>query len=323
MYSDDFMDDILSSVRYTPPTVPTEDEIDCDIVPNELPVGHVLRGYKILKNIGEGGFGLTYLAEEKALERKVVLKENFPGTLCHREKGTLDVVLSSPERGDDTFQWAHNNFMREARLLAALDHPNIAKVYSFFTAHRTSYYVMEHIDGKSLADAVNDYVTHGRTVPQEALLGLMIRMLDALDYLHSRQILHRDIKADNILINKRGMPILIDFGAAREGFGDPDSSVVESVGFSPPEQSSADGNMGPWTDLYAFGATLYYVFTRQPLSGCRQRELYDSTEPIAEHPELSKLYDRRILESIDRSIRLAITERYQSAADWIADLNIE
>lgn len=319
--TDNFLANILDNVHYTPPADGSA-EIECEIALKELPNGHTLHGYKILRSLGAGGFGITYLAEEKILERRVVLKENFPDSLCHRENGTLDVVLSSPEKGDDTFIWAHNNFMREARLLAALDHPNIAKVYSFFSTHRTSYYVTEYIDGKSFADVAQDYNKHNLPIPQDALLGVIIRVLDALDYLHRRDLLHRDIKPDNILINKQGIPILIDFGAAREEFGDSDSGVIESTGYSPSEQGTPDGNMGPWTDLYAFGATLYYVLTKKCLPSCRQRDINDTAEPITEHPTLSKLYDKRILQSIHRSIRPAISERYQSAAEWIADLDI-
>ena len=319
--SDDFLADILDSVHYNPPAAGA-DEYECDIAPKELPNGHLLHGYRILRTLGAGGFGVTYLAEEKALERRVVLKENFPDSICHRETGTLDVVLSSPETGAETFSWAHNNFMREARLLAALDHPYIAKVYSFFEAHRTSYYVTEFIEGKSLADVAADYARKKFPLSQDALLGVMIRMLDALDHLHSRELLHRDIKPDNILINKRGIPILIDFGAAREEYGDSDASVVESQGFSPLEQSTPGGNMGPWTDLYAFGATLYYSLTGTCLPESRMRDISDTAEALVENEKLLKVYDKRLLATIDRSIRPAIADRYQSAADWIADLNL-
>lgn len=319
--SDGFFSGILDDIHYTPPPAGSA-EIECDIAPKELPNGHTLRGYRILRTLGAGGFGVTYLAEEKALERRVVLKENFPDSLCHRESGTLNVVLSAPENGTETFSWAHNNFMREARLLASLDHPSIAKVYSFFEAHKTSYYVTEFIEGKSFADVAADYAQRRFPLSQEALLGVMIRVLDALDHLHNRQLLHRDIKPDNILINKKGLPILIDFGAAREEYGDSDSSVVESQGFSPIEQSTPDGNMGPWTDLYAFGATLYYVLTGTCLPDSRQRDLYDMADKLAEQEQLLKLYDKRLLLSIDRSIRPAIADRYQNAAEWIADLNL-
>lgn len=319
--TDDYFVDILSNVHYTPPPAGAED-YECDIAPKDLPAGHVLRGYRIIRKLGAGGFGVTYLAEEQSIERRVVLKENFPDSLCHRESKTLDVVLSAPERDNGTFTLAHNNFMREARLLAALDHPHIAKVYSFFEAHKTSYYVTQFIEGKSFADVALDYAQKRFPLSQDALLGVMVRVLDALDHLHTRELLHRDIKPDNILINKRGMPILIDFGAAREEYGDSDPNVVESQGFSPIEQSQQNGNMGPWTDLYAFGATLYYVLTGTCLPDCRMRDTFDTADTLAELPNLTALYDKRLLQSIDRAIRPAIADRYQSAAEWIADLNI-
>lgn len=319
-----FLDDILADVHYAPPVTEGDiPEIECDVAPKELPDGHVMHGYRILHTLGMGGFGLTYLAEEKALARQVVLKENFPSSYCHRQSGTLDVVVTNPELSSDIFNWAHNNFMREARLLASLDHPYIARVYAFFEAHGTSYYATEYVDGKSLADVAADYAAHGMPIPQEALLGVLVRLLDAMDYLHARELLHRDIKPDNILINHRGMPVLIDFGAAREDHGDVESGVVESVGFSPAEQSKADGNMGPWTDLYALGATFYYILTGSCLPEGRQRELYDMADTLAEQEKLLKVYDVRLLKSIDRSIRPQISDRYQSAAEWLADLRID
>ena len=314
---DNFLSNILDDMHCTLPTDGAD--VECDVAPKELPDGHVLHGYRVLRTLGAGGFGVTYLAEEQTLERRVVLKENFPDALCHRQSGTLDVVLIAPE-GQETFDWAHNNFLREARLLASLRHPNIAKVYSFFNAHRTAYYVTEFIEGKSLADVANDYRNHNRDISQEAMVGMMVRMLDALDYLHKREVLHRDIKPDNILINMKGLPVLIDFGAAREEYGDADPGVVESLGFSPPEQGKDGGNMGAWTDLYAFGATLYYIMTCTCLPDGRQRELYDMADPLATNERLRAVYDERLLKSIDKAARPAIEERYHNAGEWIADL---
>ncbi len=312
-----FLSNILNDMHSQSPA--DDVDVECEVAPTELPDGHVLHGYRVIRMLGAGGFGVTYLAEEQTLERKVVLKENFPATLCHRQSGTLDVVLIASE-GQETFDWAHNNFLREARLLASLSHPNIAKVYSFFDAHRTSYYVTEFIEGKSLADVANDYRSHKRDIPQEALVGTMVRILDALDYLHKRDVLHRDIKPDNILINMKGLPVLIDFGAAREEYGDADPGVVESLGFSPPEQGKDGGNMGAWTDLYAFGATLYYILTSTCLPDARSRETYDMADPLADDERLRSIYDERLLKSIDKAAHPAIEKRYQDAGEWIADL---
>lgn len=315
-----FLSDILTDIRSTTPENTAEqDDTECEVAPKELPVDHHLHGYRIIRTLGAGGFGVTYLAEERVLERRVVLKENFPDTLCYREGKSLDVVLRAPE-GQATFDWAHNNFLREARLLASLNHPYIAKVYTFFHAHRTSYYVTEFIDGKSLADAANEYTRLNQYIPQGAFIAMMVRVLDALDHLHRREVLHRDIKPDNILITNQGLPKLIDFGAAREEYGDTESGVVESLGFSPPEQATTDGNMGPWTDLYAFGATLFYALTGECLPDAKIRMTYDTADLLSGRDALKNAYDIRLLNSIDKSISLPIERRYRSAAEWIADL---
>lgn len=315
-----FMQGILDNITCNAPSgFDIENDLPCPIAPRELPVGYLLHGYRLKKHLGGGGFGVAYLATGELLNRRVVIKENFPDALCEREAGTLDVRLKDPTRGND-WQWALNNFLREVRLLATLDHPNIAKVYSYFQAHGTAYYVTEYIDGKCLADVAQDYANHSMPLPQEALYALMVRILDALDYLHRLRILHRDIKPDNILVTRLGRPVLIDFGAAREGYGDPAKAVVHSTGYSPPEQSDACGNMGPWTDLYAFGATLYYTLKGESPAAGRQRMLYDTVEPLSQNAHLCSLYNPRLLASIDKALAPAIENRYRCVEEWMNDL---
>ena len=296
------------------------DDIECNIAPKELPDGTLLHGYRVKSTIGSGGFGVTYLAQESLLNRTVVIKENFPDSLCYREEGTLDVRMHDPDNGRKGFEWAFNNFLREVRILATLDHPSIAKVYSYFEEHRTAYYVIEYINGISLSKLATQYAEIGKTIPQSSLVGIMVRLLDALDYLHSRKILHRDIKPDNILVNRIGLPVIIDFGAARESYGDLSDSIVETPGFSPSEQSDPKGNMGPWTDLYAFGATMYYMLTGTCLPNCQQREIYDTVDPLAKDPELCKRYNPALLATIDRSIDPNPARRYQNVAEWMQDI---
>lgn len=316
-----FMDDILDNIQNktalgleaddAPPIPPPAEE--------ELPEGHLLHGYRLKRKIGGGGFGLTYLAKDELLNRSVVIKENFPRTLCERDAATHDVRLRD-SASDADWQWAYNNFLREVRLLASINHPYIAKVYSFFKAHGTAYYVTRHIDGKSLADVAQNYADHRMPIPQHALYALMVRILDALDYLHRRQIHHRDIKPDNILITRLGRPVLIDFGAAREKYGDVTANVVQTTGFSPPEQHSSNGRMGDWTDLYAFGATLYYILTNSPPPASRIRQLYDTAETLSRQERLCALYHPRLLHSIDKALAPSIENRYHSVAEWMNDL---
>ena len=326
-----FMEDILAAAREE--TVPltqiaragevelSEGELPiCPIAPKELPNGTLLHGYRVLRCIGGGGFGVTYLAQESLLNRTVVIKENFPDSFCYREENTLDVCLHNPETGQEGFDWALSNFLREVRLLATLDHSCIAKVYAYFEEHRTAYYVVEYINGISLAKLASQHADMGTPIPPSSLFGLMVRLLDALDYLHSHKLLHRDIKPDNILITRAGLPVIIDFGAAREAYGDLGANIVETPGFSPPEQGSPDGNMGPWTDIYALGATLYYTLTGECLPPSRQREIYDTADPLSTNPTLLAIYGHTLLASIDRAIAPKVENRYQSVSEWMHDL---
>lgn len=315
-----FADDILAGIEQDAPITGAED-IDCDVAPKELPAGTMLHGYRILRPLGAGGFGITYLAEEDYLARRVVIKESFPDSICYRQSGTLDVALHNPDTGTEGYDWARANFLREARLLATLDHPYIAKVFSYFEEHNTAYYVTDYIDGLSLGDLAGDYARCGLHIPQDALLGLMVRLLDALAFMHDKRLLHRDIKPDNVLISRQGLPVIIDFGAARESYGDLVPNFIESHGFTPPEQLREDGKQGPWSDLYALGATFYYVLTGTCLPGCNQREIYDTAPPLATNPNLLTLYAPGLLRTIDRACSPIPDERYPHAAAWLADLH--
>lgn len=327
----DYMENILAAARNADLSDLSSSDINenelnreklpqCPIAPKELPDGSLLHGYRVQRCIGGGGFGVTYLAQESLLNRTVVIKENFPDSLCYREEGTLNVCLHDPETGKEKFDWALSNFLREVRLLANMDHPCIAKVYTYFEEHQTAYYAVEYINGISLDKLAAHHAAKGTPITQSSLFGIMVRLLDALDYLHNHNLLHRDIKPDNILITRDGLPVIIDFGAAREAYGDLGTNIVETPGFSPPEQSTANGNMGPWTDIYALGATLYYTLTGTCLPPARQREIYDTADPLSTNEALLSIYHPRILASIDRAIAPQQERRYQSISEWMADL---
>lgn len=314
-----FVQDILRRVVADAPQEPLPEVDDICPAPKALPENYMLNSYRLLRSIGEGGFGVTYLAEDILLGRHVVIKESFPHRLCERDSRTLDVVAQESAESDSC-EWAMNNFLREVRLLSMLDHPHIVKIYTFFRAHNTAYYVTEYVDGMCLADVMRDYKKHVGYLPQEDLYSLMVRILDALDYLHARNILHLDIKPDNILVTRSGRPVLIDMGAARECHAEGVGAVVQSPGYSPPEQEDEEGKMGPWTDLYAFGATLYYLLAgKSPESG-KQRLLYDTLDPLASIPSLQALYHPQLLASIDKALSPTIEGRYHNVSEWMREL---
>ena len=288
--------------------------------PKDLPSDYIINGYRLLHSIGEGGFGVTYLAADELLHRRVVIKEHFPHSLCQRRATTFDVTYHN-HVSEQEYHWAMGNFLREVRLLASLDHPHIVKIYTFFEAHNTAYYVTEHIDGPSLADVAVEYRKHLGHIPQQPLYSLMVRMLDALDYLHSRNILHLDIKPDNILVTRDGRPVLIDMGAAIDLSEEMPSTFVETPGYSPPEQCTPGSKLTPATDLYSFAATLYYLITGNAVLPSRQRELIDTLAPLSSMPNLTTKYHPQLLAGIDKALSPAIKDRYASAAEWLYDLS--
>ncbi len=311
------VEDILASVRAKARL--QRHHHPCPIAPRELPPGTRLQGYRLLRVLGQGGFGVTYLAEDEARGHRVVVKENFPEYLCHRESGSLHVQLADEERRP-AYEAACRSFLRECRLLADIAHPHIVRAHHSFEAYNTAYHVTEYIDGISLGDWAQDRALRGRRPTQDELISTLMPLLDALSYLHQRELLHRDIKPDNILMEPSGKPVLIDFGAAHELRSTRPAHVVKSPGFSPTEQCTEGGNMGPWTDLYALGATFHHLITGTLLPPSHKREAADNTLPLAERKELHTHYHPQLLATIDHATRPHPADRYQRAEEWLADL---
>ncbi len=227
-----------------------------------LPVNAIVDGYRILRVVGSGGFGITYEAEDLNLGLMVALKEYYPFDFGDRDS-TMSVRPKSA-RHKHTFEWGRSNFLQEARTLARFEHPSIVRVTRVFEAHATAYMVMRFEKGLSLEEWLRDL---GRRPTQGELDAILHPLLDALELMHGANFLHRDIAPDNIIIRPDGTPVLLDFGAARRSSSEtelapkaasrPLTGVVKA-GYSPHEQYSSDGRMqGPWSDLYALGGTLY------------------------------------------------------------------
>ena len=247
---------------------------------NALPPGTRLDEFEIIGLIGEGGFGIVYLAHDHALQRRVALKEYLPASLAART-GRLTVTVLS-EQDATTFQQGMQSFVNEARLLAQFDHPSLVKVYRFWEANGTAYMVMPYYEGPTLREALREL----KTPPDEySLKRLLSDLLDALSVLHAARCVHRDIAPDNILVLAGGRPLLLDFGAARRVIGDRGQAltVILKPGYAPVEQYADAGTMeqGPWTDLYALAAVAYLAITGEPPPASVARMISDPLRPFA------------------------------------------
>lgn len=275
--------------------------------------------YKIWQTIGEGGFGITYRAYDEIEGVEVVIKENLPADCARWDPPTLRVVpLGGP---DDKvyFEKAKQHFFREAKVLASLNHPNIVRVTHAFRGVGTAFYVMPWVGGQDLRSFIQN---QGK--PREAYFKYVLTsLLDALDYIHRRQLLHRDIKPSNILCTDQGVPILIDFGAVRRLDSDRTQTVMGTPHYLPIEQIRSHGNMGAWTDLYALGATMYVLLTGSKPPACLDRiGGRDPYVPLVSHPLLKsgRQFSKSFLQSIDKALRVQPEDRWQSAREWLEEL---
>src|SRR5688572_30052379 len=277
-----------------------------------LPEGTELVGdYRIKRVLGAGGFGITYLADETALGRVVTIKEYFPAEFAARRNSS-----AVPRSRDVTeeYKWGLDRFIEEAQTLARFDHPNIVRVHRYFRANNTGYMVLKFEEGGSF----KAWLRGLKRPPSQADLDRMIApLLDALEIIHDADFLHRDIAPDNIMVRKDGSPVLIDFGSARGALASQARTVSALVkpGYSPYEQYATSGaNQGPWTDIYALGATLYHAITGKRPPDAPSRVVNDEYVPAREAAPGS--YRATFLDAIDKALRIEVGQRPQRIADW-------
>ncbi|MBF0322647.1 MAG: serine/threonine protein kinase [Magnetococcales bacterium] len=285
---------------------------------DSLPPGSTLLWYEIVKVLGKGGFGITYLAKDTNLDQKVAIKEYLPKGFAVREKGR-NVLPNSPT-DTKTFEWGLDRFLKEAQILARFKHPNIVRVMSFFRDSNTAYMVMEYEEGESL-----DAVLKAKKVLSEGeIVRLISPLLDGLEVLHNKDFIHRDIKPANILVRANGSPVILDFGSARQaiaGHGGEQMTSLLSMGYSPFEQYDSTGNrQGPWSDIYAMGGVLYRAITgaKPPDAAIRiNARLRNEPDPMKSASEAGEgQYHPAFLAAIDKALMVIETERPQSIADW-------
>ena len=287
---------------------------------NALPVGTYLGEFEVTSMLGEGGFGIVYLAWDHSLERRVALKEYMPSALAARSGGTQVSVKS--ERHRDTFEAGLKSFVNEAKLLAQFDHASLVKVYRFWEANGTAYMIMPFYEGQTLKQALKDM----NGPPDEAwLMGMLAPLTEALEVIHAEQCFHRDIAPDNVILLKgSGRPLLLDFGAARRVIGDMTQAltVILKPGYAPVEQYAEVPGMkqGGWTDIYALAASIHYAILGKTPPPAVGRLMSDHYVPLAQ--QVAGKYSERFLNAIDRALVVKPEDRTQSVAELRAALGL-
>jgi serine/threonine protein kinase len=292
----------------------------CALSANALPIGTRLHEFEIIDLVGEGGFGIVYLARDCVLERKVALKEYLPSALASRGPGMTVAPTSSGS--SETFQIGLRSFINEGRMLAQFDHPALVKVYRFWEANGTAYMVMPYYQGITLKEALQS----AETPPDEfRLKQLLAQLLDALEVLHRANALHRDIAPDNILILPDGNPVLLDFGAARRVITDrtQNFTAILKPGYAPIEQYAESPSMkqGPWTDLYALAGVVYFAITGEKPAPAVARTIADPLVPFSK--AASGRYSPQFLTALDRALAVKPDDRPQSVEEFRSLLELD
>jgi len=279
---------------------------------NALPIGHRLHEFEIEGLVGEGGFGIVYLARDTQLRRTVAIKEYMPASLAARA-GDLSVTVRS-ERHRETFTLGMRSFVNEARLLASFDHPALIKVYRFWEENGTAYMVMPFYQGPTL----KTWLREQPKPPDEAWLkGMLAPLLDALEVIHADHCYHRDIAPDNVLLLGPNKPLLLDFGAARRVIGDATQAltVILKPGYAPVEQYAEVPSMkqGPWTDVYALCAVLYASIMGKAPPPSVGRLMKDELVPLSQ--AAAGRYSAPFLAAIDAGLTVHPDQRLHDIAD--------
>ena len=279
-----------------------------------LPKHTMIGEFEIVGIIGEGGFGTVYLAIDHSLQRKVALKEYRPAMLATRHGKS---VMVRSQRHADAFEAGLKSFINEARTLARFDHPALIHVYRVWQQNNTAYMAMPLCEGKSLTMMIRD---SPHIATQSWVMSMMMPLLEAVSTLHASNIYHRDISPDNVLIQDNGTPMLLDFGAARHISTDRTQAltVILKPGYAPIEQFADDPSMkqGPWTDIYAIGATMYFAITGRAPPNSVARLAGDPLAPLA--ATMVGGYSKEFVDAIDKALAVRPGDRPQSIAEFRA-----
>jgi len=271
-----------------------------------LPEGTQLENYRILRTLASGGFSFVYLAHDEN-EMPVAIKEYLPSGLAVRANG----VAAPNIREEDLprFRYGMKCFFEEGRALALVSHPNVVRVLNFFRANETVYLVMRYERGRSL----HEHIRHRRSLPDETWVrATFAQLLNGLREVHTVKLLHLDIKPGNVYLRNDGSPLLIDFGAARQTLSAEGVKLAPTYtpGYAAPEQYPPGGALGPWTDIYAVGATLYACLAGAAPQPADQRREKDLLVPARRN--WRGRYSGVLLDIVDWCLRLETLQRPQS-----------
>ena len=286
--------------------------------PRCLRLGTKLAGkYIIGKVIGEGGFGITYIGWDEKLELPIAIKEFFPPKIASRDTTTGNNTIYMFDHADEkSFEEGMRRSVKEARSMSKLGaYEGIVSIRDFFNENKTAYIIMEYVDGETLKEYLKE---NGKMEPED-VLKVMKPVMKALEQMHRTGMIHRDISPDNIMIRRDGQVKLIDFGATRVAQEEDEKSLTVMLkrGFSPEEQYRSKGHQGPWTDIYALSATMYYMLTGVIPPESMERVLEDKYVSLKEYDiEL----DTKIADAIDKGLCVLAKNRYQSMSDLIHDI---
>ncbi|PKM10096.1 MAG: serine/threonine protein kinase [Gammaproteobacteria bacterium HGW-Gammaproteobacteria-10] len=282
---------------------------------NYLQSGTIIDDYMVERQLAHGGFSSVYLARRRADQIQVAIKEYLPRKLAHRTWNNQ--VVANSNEAKTLFRHGRALFFEEAKVLADLKHPNIVEVVNFFQANATVYMVMTYNYGVTL-----DKILQHKTleITADFLLQVFSALLSGVDFVHQRQSIHLDIKPANILIRPGNDPVLLDFGAIQP-YPNPQrhkQSKVLTKGFSPIEQYSDKDSLGPWTDLYAIGASLRACLDYKAPAPAPDRYHNDTLMPAAKAHK--KKFPAAFLQAIDWAMAVKPEERPQSVTEFMKAL---
>jgi serine/threonine protein kinase len=274
-----------------------------------LPDGYQLQNYKIEKLLSSGGFSIVYLARDE-FGTPVAIKEYLPSALVLRNENDGAEVQVNSDENLAVFRHGLKCFFEEGRSLATISHPNIVRVENFFRANETVYMVMQYVRGRTLQFHIS---RHRHEFTESFIRRMFTHLLNGLREVHSKKLLHLDIKPANVYITMEGKPVLLDFGAARQALTSdaPKLRPMYTAGYAAPEQYRNFDQMGPWSDIYAVGATLYCCISGAHPPAASDRVIEDKL--IALKGSDYKQYSDDLLDMVDWCLKLDHLQRPQTA----------